>query len=150
MRGASGDRRPYRDLFPKMFGNITEQPASSEPNGFLALAEFDKPENGGNSDGVMSGADSIYETLRLWQDKNHNGVSERDELLSLSALGIVGIDLDFHESRRMDRYGNRFRYRAKVRLSQGGRVQRWAWDVFLRVELDESNLSESASSVAAK
>jgi hypothetical protein len=49
----------------------------------------------------------------------------------LPALDIVVIFLDYQASRRTDQYGNRFKYRAKVRDRQHARVGRWAWDVFL-------------------
>jgi hypothetical protein len=44
---------------------------------------------------------------------------------------VYAIDLDYRESRRTDRYGNKFLYRAKVYDAAGTHVGRWAWDVFL-------------------
>jgi hypothetical protein len=113
----------------ELFGNYTPQSSSWNPNGFLALAEFDT-----NGDSKIDSSDAVFNSLRLWQDKNHNGFSETGELSTLPALGVKALQVDYKASRRTDDYGNLFRYRAKVQdTKKSSSVGRWAWDVFLLV-----------------
>jgi hypothetical protein len=118
----------------ELFGNFTPQPippSGHARNGFLALAEYDRPNNGGNGDGLITPSDTVFSSLRLWRDLNHNGLSESGELFSLQAMSLEKLELDYKLSKTTDEYGNRFRYRAKVRDGHDAQIGRWAWDVFL-------------------
>ena len=58
-------------------------------SGFEALAQYDT-----NGDGVIDCNDEIFSKILIWQDKNGDGVSQKDELISLEKAGIVSISLE--------------------------------------------------------
>ncbi|KZN45185.1 hypothetical protein N474_05480 [Pseudoalteromonas luteoviolacea CPMOR-2] len=62
-------------------------------HGYYALKQHDE-----NRDGVIDANDSIYGQLQIWQDLNQDGISQSNELKSLTDWGISSINLDFKES----------------------------------------------------
>jgi hypothetical protein len=121
------------DSGKELFGNFTEQPASSAKNGYLALAEFDKPENGGNGDGIIDWRDAVFAHLLLWIDDNHDGISQPSELHSLPELGVYSIGLRYRDEPLTDVFGNGFRYRGVLNpnpLDGESKDGRYTYDVF--------------------
>src|SRR5215831_18223450 len=113
----------------ELFGNTTPQPAPPDgrrSNGFLALAQYDA-----NGDGTIDPDDPVFAALRLWQDKNHDGQSQPEELHSLTELGVAGLSLAYSEKSRADEHGNRYQYAAAVYAAPGSKVGAMAWDVWL-------------------
>ena len=104
----------------EVFGNFTPQipHPGVQKNGFLALKLLDQADNGGNGDGIITSADSIFSELYLGRDTNHNGISEPGKLTSLQAAGLAVIELEYKKSKRTDEHGNRFLFRARVKDSQ--------------------------------
>jgi hypothetical protein len=119
----------------ELFGNLTPQLLSEDPNGYAALAVFDGSSNGGNGDGKIDSNDAVYKHLRVWIDRNHNGVSEPGELYSLPEVGIFRISLKYTRSDYVDAHGNQFRYKSKI-WDEAGRNHDTCYDVFLQFSPD--------------
>jgi hypothetical protein len=48
-----------------------------------------------NKDGLINKEDNQFNDLRIWQDKNQDGISQEDELNSLTHHNIKEIDLNY-------------------------------------------------------
>jgi hypothetical protein len=93
----------------ELFGNSTLLVDGTRAlNGYEALAELDSSFLGGNQDHVIDSRDGAFGLLQLWTDRNHDGISQPEELQTLAEAGIRRIGLDYWRSHRTDRHGNRF------------------------------------------
>lgn len=113
----------------ELFGNFTTDDAL---NGFDAL---DKVVDA-NDDGAADSRDPLFANLQLWTDLNHDGISQREELRPagdvLESIGL-GADLDT----KVDRNGNRFRWRGGATFKGNGRRadrELPIYDVYLQVQ----------------
>lgn len=57
-------------------------------SGMEALADLDS-----NSDGIIDDKDEAFSSLKVWQDKNGDGISTADELITLAQAGITSINV---------------------------------------------------------
>jgi len=118
----------------EMFSNVSPQPGvgAGAKLGFRALAVYDQKANGGNGDGDIDRRDAVFPKLLIWVDRNHDGVSEPSELLTMQQAGIGSISLQYESSNWKDSFGNEFRYRSKITFVNGvQKGDRYIYDVLL-------------------
>jgi hypothetical protein len=124
------------DSGAELFGNHTSladgTPPNEHSNGYLALGSYDLRENEGNQDGRIIAEDGIWSSLRVWIDKNHDGVSQPEELFTLDMVKIVEIGLGYGTYGKLDKYGNLFRFKSYAITSDENRRRHAipTWDVF--------------------
>ncbi len=119
----------------ELFGNYTRAYADGEDvramNGFEALKFVEGPSYGrSNGDGTLDGRDGVFGRLLLWSDRNHNGLSEPDELQTVGAAGVASIGTEYKEKKRVDRHGNEFRQKGRIIWADG--VEDAVFDVWLK------------------
>jgi len=114
----------------ELFSHVSPQPPPlpGEPShGFRALGIFDEAINGGNGDGVISQLDEIFGYLEMWRDRDHDGETDLGELVSLAAVGLTQVALDYTDKGAyIDQYGNDFHFWATVMFAGGRTVPGWA------------------------
>ena len=77
----------------ELFGDRTQlADGSYASGGFAALSQYDL-----NNDGVIDANDEIFSRLKVWTDKNGDGISAEDEVMTLEEAGISSIDLNAAE-----------------------------------------------------
>ncbi len=108
----------------ELFGNHTpagpDQPDVTTPNGFEALKFVETLVYGQSErNEVITSRDAVFSRLVLWRDLNHNGISEPDELQPVSESGLEAISTEYKNSKRVDKNGNEFRQRSRVKWSDG-------------------------------
>jgi len=113
----------------ELFGDYTFR--GIEPNGFAALAALTHQDMPSAAwDGIVD-TEPLFARLLLWFDKNHNGSSEPEELLSAGTV-LSGIGLGYQPNRLRDAHDNLFAYRGFAWYLDG--YQRAIFDVYLRRE----------------
>jgi hypothetical protein len=118
----------------ELFGNHTVMIGVGlfAANGYEALAQYDRPEYGGNGDGRIDASDAVFSRLSIWFDRNHNGETESGELIPLRDAGVVSIDLLYRLDEKKDRYGNELRYRGRATIAAtDGQRELTIYDVLL-------------------
>ena len=99
-------------------------------NGYEALKAYDL-----NGDNIIDEKDEIFNKLKIWKDKNSNGITDEGELSSLADNNIKSIDLNYKEI-TIDENSNTVKQSSKVTLKDGSTLD--ANDVWMKVNLNKT------------
>jgi hypothetical protein len=69
--------------------------------GFATLESFDS-----NRDGFVNAKDTRFDKLKVWQDKNSDGITDCNELFSLADVGIVSLKVAYTSNFTLDAQQN--------------------------------------------
>jgi len=97
--------------------------------GYLALADLDKVESGGNGDGKIDVNDGSFRDLCVWMDRNRDGISQPGEIYSLGQVNVVALYYAFGTIHLVDPFGNLFRYVSRVDM-RGPRGSVISWPTY--------------------
>jgi len=96
------------DSISELFGGV------SKGSGFAKLGSYDS-----NGDGVVNASDTLFASLRIWQDANSNGKTDAGELLTLEQAGVVSLAVNHTDLPFIDENNNLHLERSSVTLSNG-------------------------------
>jgi len=111
----------FGDFTPHSNGDYlpTNLPRPNPANGFMALAFYDQPAQGGNQDMQITAQDRIWPQLRLWIDEHCQQTAGPcsalpKELHRPEEFGIHSFSVLYGPSEKKDQWGNWFRLYAQA------------------------------------
>lgn len=99
------------DAHAEMFGG------DNAGDGYRQLNAFDT-----NQDGTIDTNDAGYHELKVWQDRNENGLTEDGELFGLSEAGLQALRLQ-STTRLDEQHGNLLGDHSVVETTSGGKIE---------------------------
>ena len=100
----------------ELFGSATDIGGAPAADGFEALARLDS-----NGNGLVERGDLLFDELKLWRDRDGDGLSDKGELSDLRSAGIIGLEIHGSDScgLRTDQHGNDLSLRASFIRADG-------------------------------
>lgn len=107
-------------------------------DGYDALRDLDS-----NNDGVFNADDEAWSQMQVWQDRNSDGISQQDEMLTLAQAGVNEISLQ-SESTSIDDNGNIIGETGTYTDSDGNEQQMAdVWFAYQDVEVNTDDTTDS-------
>jgi hypothetical protein len=100
-------------------------------NGFYAMADLDD-----NHDGKLDNQDAAWSELKIWQDRDSDGITDAGELKTLDELGIQSINTGFTSTATTDSQGNRHLQQGSYTKADGSTGQ--AEDIWFKIDLSST------------